>query len=97
MSGRVGQALLAAVLGLTLFALVGQTGCAGSGRFSDRSVGSRLYSARCRSCHSLINPASKDLEWWKINLDKYAQRAHLTPAERDSVMAFVERAAVMRE
>jgi len=95
-SGRVRRALLASVLGLTLYALVGPAGCAGPARFSDGSAGSRLYSARCRSCHALIDPTTKDLEWWQTNLDKYAQRAHLNATERDSVMAFIERAAAMR-
>jgi hypothetical protein len=94
MRGRISLALAGALLVMALFALVAQTGCAGSGGFADGSLGSRLYRTRCRSCHSLIDPASKKLEWWHINLDRYAQLAHLTAAERDSVMAFVERAAV---
>ena len=94
MNNRMRQTSISVLLGLALLVLSGQAGCAGSGGFADGSVGSRLYRARCRSCHVLINPASKNLEWWQTNLDKYAQRAHLTAAERDSVMAFVERAAV---
>ena len=66
-------------------------GCAASRPIGDGSSGAKIYRARCRSCHALYEPTRKSLEWWQANLDKYAKRAHLKPAERDSVMSFVTR------
>jgi hypothetical protein len=66
-------------------------GCAGSRALGDGSAGSRLFYSRCRSCHAPVDPASRSPEFWDEYLDLYAARAHLTSAERDSVMAFLVR------
>lgn len=65
--------------------------CAGSRPIGDGSEGARLYTSRCRSCHALGDPASKPSSSWERFLELHAERARLTPAERDSVLAFLER------
>ena len=74
-----------------LSAVAAILGCVGSRPFGDGSSGAQIYRARCHSCHALYDPTRKSVDWWQANLDKYAKRAHLKPAERDSVMAFVIR------
>jgi hypothetical protein len=67
--------------------------CAGTHMPRDGSLGSKLFYSRCRSCHAPVDPSSKTVGFWDEYLDRYAERAQLTAAERDSVMAFVVWAA----
>ena len=78
---------------LTALALTSLYACAGTQRYRDNSLGSKLFYSRCRSCHAPVDPASRTEDFWDSYLDRYAERAQLSAAERDSVMAFVLRAA----
>ena len=81
------------VLLLSVLALALLYACAGTQTYRDSSLGSKLFYSRCRSCHAPVDPASKSEDFWTNYLDRYAERAKLTVAERDSVMAFVLRAS----
>jgi mono/diheme cytochrome c family protein len=52
-----------------------------------------LYRARCASCHRLRSPQEKTRDEWGVAMQKYAPRAKLTAAERDKILAWLQKVA----
>jgi hypothetical protein len=51
------------------------------------SVGQRLYSSKCSSCHILIEPEAFDEETWNEYVNKYGQK--MTDEEKELLMNYL--------
>ncbi len=50
------------------------SGCSTSPGYSTMSPGQSLYSAKCSSCHRLIEPQAHSSSEWKYYVDKYGKK-----------------------
>jgi mono/diheme cytochrome c family protein len=63
------------------------------------SPGARLYAARCNGCHRIYAPGSMTSEMWRFQVERMQGELvrrglpALTPAERDAVLAYLQRHA----
>jgi mono/diheme cytochrome c family protein len=81
---RAAPAVLAAALGaLTACATAGRAGGAPA------SPGEALYRSRCAACHRLRDPGERTGDAWVAAIERYGPRAHLDPAERREVLAYL--------
>lgn len=64
-------------------------GCAGSLDKGPWTQGQRLYRAKCRSCHKLINPKKHSDEEWKVFVEKYSEKSNLTESERRQILQYL--------
>ncbi|HDP98187.1 MAG TPA: cytochrome c [bacterium] len=64
-------------------------GCAGSLSQKTMTEGERLYRARCRSCHSLINPNKYSDSSWELFVEKYGQNINLTEKESRLILEYL--------
>jgi mono/diheme cytochrome c family protein len=54
------------------------------------AAGQRLYREHCGSCHRLRDPAEQTRERWAQAVEKFAGRAHLSPDDRQLVLAYLQ-------
>jgi hypothetical protein len=77
-------ALVAAVLLALLSA------CAGAPAASQGAPDpERLYRTKCTACHRAYEPASRTRAQWSTVLERMSKKAHLTPAETETVGGFL--------
>jgi mono/diheme cytochrome c family protein len=57
-----------------------------------QSDGQRLFRANCRSCHRLPNPKSKTDSEWPSLVNRYGERAKLSPEQIDLIIAYLQAA-----
>jgi mono/diheme cytochrome c family protein len=88
----VRRALPIPVLALLLGACAGAgSAAAPGGAGGDRPADpERLYRGHCGSCHRLRDPAEHTQARWAWALDEFGARAHLAPAERARVLAWLQ-------
>jgi hypothetical protein len=49
----------------------------------------RLYRTKCAACHRPYEPASRTRAEWTAVLGRMSKKAHLTPAETDTIGGFL--------
>jgi mono/diheme cytochrome c family protein len=52
--------------------------------------GHRLYVDKCSSCHAPFPPSHLPATAWPHQVDEMAKPAHLTGAERDAIVAYLQ-------
>jgi len=67
------------IFSLAIFLL----GCDGE----EQAEGYKLYSAKCSSCHRLLDPREYPIEKFKEYIDKYGKE--LTPDEKNKILEFI--------
>ena len=55
--------------------------------------GRSLYVRRCGNCHQLIEPKLREPDEWPAEVDRMAQRANLTPEQRQRVVLYLQTVA----
>lgn len=61
-----------------------------SGRdFETLTAGRRLYADKCGGCHRLFAPGSRTLAEWDAELVEMRDRAHLTPAQSETLRTWL--------
>ncbi len=56
---------------------------------ADLEAGRSRYVARCTSCHRARSPARYPPDRWGAHLDKMAERARLSPDDRDLILRYL--------
>jgi mono/diheme cytochrome c family protein len=56
---------------------------------ADLQHGRSVFVTRCSSCHGLPDPSGSTAAEWGPLVDKMADRAHLTPEERNDVVHYL--------
>jgi len=51
--------------------------------------GEKLYRARCRSCHTLIDPKEYSDEKWKIMVEMYGKKSNLSEPEKIQILEYL--------
>jgi hypothetical protein len=64
-------------------------GCAASVSNKPMTEGERLYRARCRSCHNLIDPKKYSDGQWEIFVKKYGEISNLTENESKLILEYL--------
>lgn len=64
-------------------------GCAATVGKKTMTEGERLYRARCRSCHSLIDPKKHSDSQWQVLLGKYGENSNLTENESKRILEYL--------
>ncbi|RME92145.1 MAG: hypothetical protein D6766_10575 [Verrucomicrobia bacterium] len=54
------------------------------------SPGHRLYVQKCASCHRFYHPANYTGERWQYWMDTMAEKARLTPEEKQTLSAYLD-------
>ncbi len=53
-------------------------------------AGGRLYREHCGSCHRLRKPQDYDAATWAWAVEKFGNRAHLSPEQRPLVLGWLQ-------
>ena len=57
------------------------------------ALGRSLYVRRCTGCHAAHSPAEFAPERWGPMVDEMREQAHVTPSERDPIVAYLTAAS----
>lgn len=57
-----------------------------------QSDGQKLFRASCRTCHRLPKPESKTDAEWPSLVNRYGERAKLSPEQIDLIIAYLQAA-----
>ncbi len=52
--------------------------------------GAALYRKRCASCHRLRDPSEQTAQGWAEAMRRMAPRAHLSDAQREAVLGYLQ-------
>ncbi len=80
-------------VGFTAFAVAAIAACASTqhaGPATPGATGESLYREHCGACHRLRDPSEQTRERWAWAVDHYGPRAHLSPEERQLVLAYLQ-------
>lgn len=71
----------------TALSVILAAGCGQKSGTGEEMTGEeRLFRAKCRSCHTLPERASRTMEGWKGVLEKHEDRMELTDEERRALI-----------
>lgn len=87
---RRGLTWAGAALSLLAGACAGPGGAPGGSGGAGPADPERLYRSHCGSCHRLRDPAEHSRARWAWALDEFGGRAHLAPADRALVLAWLQ-------
>lgn len=79
---------LATLLGLATIGCATSPGRAASG--GPEAQGQELYRGHCGACHRLRDPSEQTRERWAWAVERYGPRAHLSPDQRQLVLAYLQ-------
>ena len=57
--------------------------------FKEMQQGRAAYINKCGNCHSLVLPEKYDPMEWKVQIERMATKADLTPLEKMEIMRYV--------
>jgi mono/diheme cytochrome c family protein len=86
--GRGGLARWAALVAVAALGCAASSpGASGAGPTAE---GAQLYREHCGSCHRLRAPSEETRDRWAWAVDRFGARAHLSPGERQLVLAYLQ-------